>query len=66
MPDIIVTWSVLNDDKFNSFTLNNILLKEHNKYRKMHTLPNLLLDNELITVVQYKQNLKLKIQILII
>ena len=31
-----------------TIALNNILLNEHNKYRKMHGVPNLVLDNKLI------------------
>ena len=32
-----------------TLSINKILLNEHNKYRKMHGVPNLELDNSLIT-----------------
>lgn len=32
--------------------LNNVLLEQHNKYRKLHTVANLTLDEELIQIAQ--------------
>ena len=41
-----------------TLSINKILLNEHNKYRKMHGVPNLELDNSLITkAVAYAESL---------
>ena len=42
----------------NNITFNNLMLTEHNKYRKIHKVPNLILDNNLIrTAMAYAESL---------
>ena len=42
----------INSGKINTNRLNEVLLAQHNKYRKMHGADDLALDNELIKLAQ--------------
>ena len=55
--------SLIIAEKLNTDKVNEVLLAQHNKYRKMHNVPELVLDNELIKLAQdysaalaYKKN----------
>ena len=41
-------FSIIYSEKLDSNKVNEVLLAQHNKYRKMHDAPELTLDNELI------------------
>ena len=45
-------FSNINSIKINSTKLNEVLLAQHNKYRKIHGVDDLTLDNELIKLAQ--------------
>ena len=40
--------------KLDSNKVNEVLLAQHNKYRKMHNAPELVLDNELLILLVVK------------
>ena len=44
--------SIIKSIKIDSNKLNEVLLNQHNKYRQMHGVENLTLDNELIKLAQ--------------
>ena len=41
-------FSKILSEKLDTSKINSVLLSQHNKYRKMHGVPELILDNELI------------------
>ena len=45
-------FSFINTAKIDTNKLNQVLLSQHNRYRKMHGVPELTLDNELIKLAQ--------------
>ena len=49
---IIYLISSIDSAKINTNKLNEVLLAQHNKYRKIHGVSDLILDNELIKLAQ--------------
>ena len=46
----LILFKIIFSVKLDSNKVNEVLLAQHNKYRKMHNAPELVLDNELIKI----------------